>query len=89
MKTIPSWIKFAFVIAITVGGWIYAFASNQATSKIEFQELKREVIEIKQELKTYNIAVLSSDLQHLSENVKANSALLREFNSFLRDLQKN
>ena len=89
MKKIPDWVKFAFVVVVAITGWVYSFASNQATNEVEFKELKIEVTEIKQELKKYNIAVLSNDLQHLSENVKANNVLLKEFNDFLRDLQKN
>jgi len=89
MKKIPDWVKFAFVVVVAITGWVYSFASNQASNEIEFQELKAQVTEIRQDLKTYNIAVLSNDLKHLSENVKANNALLKEFNDFLRDLQKN
>ena len=89
MKSVPDWVKFAFAVAIAVAGWIYAFAKDQGSSRVEFLELKEDVKEIKDELKTYNIAVLSNELQHLSENVKANNEILKEFNTYLRELQKD
>lgn len=87
MNKVPDWLKYLTGVIVLLAGWIFAFAKDQGASEVEFQRLKEDVKEIQDQLKTYNIAVLSNDLQHLSENVKKNNDLLKEFNDFLRDLK--
>ena len=87
MKDVPGWVKFAFGVLVVVSGWIYAFASDSGASKAEMTQLKKDVASLQQELKDYNIAVISNEMKHLTKSVEANNEQLKEFNKLLSGLQ--